>query len=98
MHVAAAVGTPVVAIYGPTDIRRTRPWGTGHVIVRHDLSCSPCYRLEGEGAIHRCPHHDCLMTITPDEVFRKVVAGFPKPLKERYAWGRSRSPRATVYP
>jgi len=83
MHVAAAVGTPVVAIYGPTDIRRTRPWGTGHVIVRHDLSCSPCYRLEGEGAIHRCPHHDCLMTITPDEVFRKVVAGFPKPLKER---------------
>src|SRR5262245_7405625 len=48
MHVAVAVGTPVVAIYGPTDIRRTRPWGTGHVVIRHDMPCSPCFRLEGE--------------------------------------------------
>jgi heptosyltransferase-2 len=83
MHVAVAVGTPVVAIYGPTDIRRTRPWGTGHIIVRHELPCSPCYRLEGEDKLHRCPHHDCLMTITPDEVFRNVLTGLSEPPVER---------------
>jgi len=71
--VAVAVGTPVVAIYGPTDTRRTRPWGTGNIIVRHDMPCSPCFKLEGEDQLRRCPHHDCLMTITPDEVFGKVL-------------------------
>jgi heptosyltransferase-2 len=74
MHVAVAVGTPVVAIYGPTDIRRTRPWGTRHVIIRHDMPCSPCFRLEGEDELRKCPHHDCLMTITPNEVFEQIVA------------------------
>jgi len=78
MHVAAAVGTPVVAIYGPTDIRRTRPWGEGHVIIRHEMPCSPCFRLEGEDELRRCPHHNCLMTITPDEVFGKVVGALEK--------------------
>ena len=73
MHVAVAVGTPVVAIYGPTDIRRTKPWGTGHAIIRHDMPCSPCFRLEGEEELRRCPHHDCLMTITPDEVFGQML-------------------------
>jgi lipopolysaccharide heptosyltransferase II len=69
MHAAVAVGTPVVAIYGPTDIRRTAPVGGHHTVIRHDLSCSPCFKLEGDDAIHRCPHHDCLMTIESDEVF-----------------------------
>jgi heptosyltransferase II len=72
MHVAVAVGTPVIAIYGPTDIRRTRPWGTGHTMIRHELPCSPCFRLEGEDQLRSCPHHDCLMSITPEEVFNKV--------------------------
>jgi heptosyltransferase-2 len=69
MHVAVAVGTPVVAIYGPTDIRRTAPLGERHTVVRHELPCSPCFRLEGEEMIHLCPHHDCLMTISAEEVF-----------------------------
>ncbi|HWC78002.1 MAG TPA: lipopolysaccharide heptosyltransferase II [Blastocatellia bacterium] len=73
MHVAVAVGTPVVAIYGPTDIRRTAPLGRDHVVIRHELPCSPCFRLDGEEQIHLCPHHDCLMTITQDEVFDTVV-------------------------
>jgi heptosyltransferase-2 len=73
MHVAVAVSTPVVAIYGPTDIRRTRPWGTGNVIIRHEMPCSPCFRLEGEDELRKCPHHDCLMTITPDEVFGEML-------------------------
>lgn len=73
MHVAVAVGTPVVAIYGPTDLRRTRPLGRQHLIVRHEMECSPCYRLEGEGKIHSCRHHDCLATISPDEVVSAVA-------------------------
>jgi len=73
MHVAVAVGTPVVAIYGPTDIRRTAPLGAEHTVIRHELPCSPCFRLEGDEQIHLCPHHDCLMTITTDEVFQAAA-------------------------
>jgi lipopolysaccharide heptosyltransferase II len=74
MHTAVAVGTPVVAVYGPTDIRRTRPVGPRHVVVRHALSCSPCFRLEGDEAVKACPHHDCLMTITADEIQAAIVS------------------------
>ena len=42
LHLAAAVGTPVVGIYGPTDWRLSGPRGVPHRIVRHDLECSPC--------------------------------------------------------
>jgi lipopolysaccharide heptosyltransferase I len=41
MHIAAAVGTPVVALFGPTDPRRTGPLGSGKVL-RRQLDCSPC--------------------------------------------------------
>ena len=73
MHMAVAVGTPAVAIYGPTDIHRTRPVGQSHTVIRHALPCSPCFRLEGDEAVKACPHHDCLMKIAPDEVHAAVV-------------------------
>lgn len=41
MHIASAVGTPVVALFGPTDPLRTGPLGPGRVL-RRDLPCSPC--------------------------------------------------------
>jgi lipopolysaccharide heptosyltransferase II len=69
MHVAVAVDTPVVAIYGPTDLRRTAPLGHRHSVIRHEMPCSPCFRLEGDEQVHLCTHHDCLNTITSDEVF-----------------------------
>ncbi|HXG90974.1 MAG TPA: lipopolysaccharide heptosyltransferase II [Blastocatellia bacterium] len=72
MHAAVAVGTPVVAIYGPTDIRRTAPLGPRHTVIRHEIECSPCFKLEGDDQVHKCPHHDCLMTITPGEVYQIV--------------------------
>jgi lipopolysaccharide heptosyltransferase II len=72
MHAAVAVGTPVIAIYGPTDIRRTAPLGAGNRVIRRDLACSPCFKLEGDDQVHMCPHHDCLMTITSEEVFQIV--------------------------
>jgi heptosyltransferase-2 len=72
MHAAVAVGTPVIAIYGPTDIRRTAPLGAADTVIRRDLACSPGYKLEEDDEVHRCPHHDCLMTIDSEEVFQIV--------------------------
>lgn len=59
MHVAAAVGTPVVALFGPADPVRTGPYGAGHVVVRVPPPCSPCQR-------HTCnkPRHACMRDIT----------------------------------
>ena len=63
MHLAAALGVRCVALFGPTDPRRTAPAGEGHAIVYRDLWCSPCFR-------RRCPllHHGCLDGITVDAV------------------------------
>jgi ADP-heptose:LPS heptosyltransferase len=44
-HVAAAVGTPTVTIFGPGDPVRVRPWGEAVKVVRRDEPCSPCIRL-----------------------------------------------------
>lgn len=45
MHIAAAVGTPVVALFEPTDDHRSGPYGEGHVVLRSGLSfgCNPCH-------------------------------------------------------
>ena len=48
MHLAAAVDTPVVALFGPTAPWRTGPFGPGHRVVRAGLPCGPCFR-------RRCP-------------------------------------------
>jgi heptosyltransferase-2 len=62
MHVATAVGTPVVALFGSTDPSVTGPWGDGHVVVRKDVPCSPCLKRV-------CPtDHRCMELITVDEV------------------------------
>ena len=67
MHVAAAVGTPVVAIFGPTNPRRTGPYGPGHDVFAGRAPCSPCYRrqcLYAGGSLALC----CLKNITTEEV------------------------------
>lgn len=43
MHLAAAVATPVVALFGPTNSDGLRPWGAPHRVVGMDLPCSPCF-------------------------------------------------------
>jgi lipopolysaccharide heptosyltransferase I len=54
MHIAAAVGTPVVALFGATDPRRTGPLGPGR-ILRRELPCSPCLQRHCRIAdTHRC--------------------------------------------
>jgi len=46
MHLAAAVGTRAVAIFGSTNPTWTGPYGVGHRVVRHVVPCSPCYRRD----------------------------------------------------
>lgn len=66
MHVAAAQGVPVLAIFGATDPVRTGPYGHGHhVLHTHDLDCRPCR--------HRtCRRHDlaCLHRVEPLSVIQ----------------------------
>ncbi len=65
MHLAAAMSTPVVALFGPTDPTRTGPYGNGHTVLRAGLSCSPCFRK-------RCDDIQCMDLITPDHVLEAV--------------------------
>ncbi len=65
MHLAAAVGTPVVALFGPTSPERTGPYGAGHVVIRKGLACSPCFRKA-------CDTLECMKTIGVEEVFQAV--------------------------
>jgi len=65
MHLAAAVGTPVVALFGPTDPVRTGPYGRGHRVIRREMSCSPCFRKH-------CKAPRCMTDITVEEVFSAV--------------------------
>ncbi len=56
MHIAAAVGTPTVALFGPTSPVRHEPYGTGHTIVEKPVSCRPCYKqiCHRQDAPHLC--------------------------------------------
>ncbi|RLB98475.1 MAG: lipopolysaccharide heptosyltransferase I [Deltaproteobacteria bacterium] len=57
MHLAAAAGTPVVALFGPTAPWRTGPFGPGHHIVRAPAPCAPCFkrRCQAGGCMNRIP-------------------------------------------
>jgi heptosyltransferase-2 len=75
MHVAAAVGTPVVALFGSTDPITTGPWGEGLVVVKKEVPCRPCWE-------RICPtDHRCMELITVDEV-EEVVDKKLKQLKK----------------
>jgi heptosyltransferase-2 len=45
MHVAAAMKTPTVGIFGPTNPRATAPYGNGHIVVAKDMACRPCWPI-----------------------------------------------------
>ena len=77
MHIAVAVGTPVVAVFGPTDAEATGPLGPGGRIVREPVPCSPCLLRE-------CPiDHRCMTHITVDQVLRAALDLLIHPLGAR---------------
>ena len=62
MHIAAAFGVPLVAIFGSTDHRTTYPFSENSVLVRKDIDCAPCLKRE-------CPtDHRCMTAVTAEDV------------------------------
>ena len=71
MHLAVAVGTPVVALFGPTAPWRTGPYGANHVVLRADLSCSPCFKKQCLTAVYE--ERACMKRLTVDQVAHAVM-------------------------
>jgi ADP-heptose:LPS heptosyltransferase len=71
IHLAAAVGTPTIALFGPTPPKQWAPRGKAHRLLYHPPECSPCSRF---GHIPPCPFDvECLKRITVEEVEEAVV-------------------------
>jgi len=66
MHIAAGVGTPFVALFGPTDPRRHVPPSNKSKVLKKDMKCSPCYKTS---CLRR---NSCMKAIKPEEVFDAV--------------------------
>ena len=66
-HLAAALGVPCIALFGPGDLSRFGPRGTGMIrVLRHEVACSPCY-------LQTCSHHTCMRTLTMAEVLQAIL-------------------------
>jgi heptosyltransferase-2 len=74
MHIGAALGVPLVAIFGPTDWRRTSPWTSLAKVVRVEIDCSPC-------RLRTCDRgHECMLGVTSEMVVdaaRQLLPGGP---------------------
>jgi heptosyltransferase-1 len=66
MHLAAALGTKVAALFGPTAPWRTGPSGAGHEILRAGLDCSPCFE-------RFCGDAQCMIQISPDQAAQAAL-------------------------
>ena len=75
MHIGAALGVPLVAIFGPTDWRRTSPWTSLAKIVRVEIDCSPCRRRVCDRG------HECMLGVTPDMVIAAAKELLPAGLR-----------------
>jgi lipopolysaccharide heptosyltransferase I len=69
MHLAVALGTPVVSIFGPTDPVWVGPYGHPEAVLQASLACAPCYLRKLRG----CPHdHRCMNEVTSAMVIERV--------------------------
>jgi heptosyltransferase I len=75
MHAAAALGKPIVALFGPTEPRRTGPYGQLENVLRIELPCSPCLK---SFCAWKNPN-ECLTAISPQTVFERVQKQFHLP-------------------
>ena len=68
MHVAAALGRPLIAIYGSSTPEFTPPLSTGAQILKLPIECSPCFE-------RTCPlgHFNCMMRLKPEQILAKVT-------------------------
>lgn len=68
MHIAAGLRVPVVAIFGPTSPAKTAPYGQGHIIIKSEEKCAPCFKK-------KCRNMKCMREIYVDMVFKKISEG-----------------------
>ena len=73
MHIAAAVGTPTVSLFGPGNHIRFQPIGALHQTIRHDVPCSPCKQFTD-----KCKDNICMKKITVDEVWQSISDALAK--------------------
>jgi heptosyltransferase-1 len=66
LHIAAGFKVPVVAIFGPTSPVRTGPYGKGHIVIKSDLECAPCFKKH-------CSDLKCMQGTTVDAVYEKIM-------------------------
>ena len=72
-HLAAAVNTPFVALFGPTSAVRTAPYGCENLVVKADMDCAPCYKK-------RCAdrNKECMSNIKADAVIAMLGKALPR--------------------
>lgn len=73
-HIAAAVDTPVFALIGPTNFKRTGPYQTKTnkiTIIKSNLECSPCYHTE---KMRTCNDNRCMSEINPTDVMEQILS------------------------
>ena len=81
MHIAAALGTPVVSLWGATDPQRTGPYGFQHLVIQGEAPCAPCHR-------RRCSiGRVCLQSITAEQIGAKIrmALGAEEPARIHHA-------------
>ncbi|MDD5487616.1 MAG: glycosyltransferase family 9 protein [Candidatus Omnitrophica bacterium] len=74
LHIASAVGTPTVAIFGPTDEKKYGPLAEKSVVLNPRIGCRPC----GKGSCQKRPPDGCINDVTVEEVYRaaeKILEG-----------------------
>ncbi len=86
LHMAAAVGTPTLGIFGPTNPINYRPVGRHVAIVRSGIACSPCFSFVGSTTLYggsKCQDNQCLKVLAPHRVVAAAESLLRRVGKER---------------
>ena len=70
MNMAVALNIPTLSIVGPTDPKRTGPYGDKHGFISLNLDCMPCF---DRGYSEKCPHHNCMNQLYPEIVLNEMI-------------------------
>lgn len=82
MHIAAAVGTPVISLWGATDPERTGPYGFGDLVIRGQAPCVPCYKR------HCTIGRICMKSIDKDQMSAAIATALRHETQPRVSDGR----------
>ncbi|MBN1593366.1 MAG: glycosyltransferase family 9 protein [Candidatus Coatesbacteria bacterium] len=66
LHIAAALKTPTVALFGPSDPKRNGPYGNRSIVLQHIMACGPCYKRQ-------CNDMACIKNISPRKAAEAVL-------------------------